>query len=260
MKKRRKKKQKNREREQEDWVKEGKKKRSIDKKRERKTGSRRSHSSFVSSDSWCKRLWDTTQAWSYFWWSKIAIKWLPVAGRELEEGATSWCGALSFKSSSCHPPSLPFPSHPIFGTLEQRHGSTDTKGHSLPVPVQQFGMGLLIHSKSATDPTWHQKQRAAISIVPAALLSLCEVNQSCLAGCMTSKDQGQDAAFPPFHQCTTPIIRFESLKVSTTCFVLLHSDLFKNAFKIPKVEGCNQFVGYKTRRRSSWLCSRSINL
>lgn len=159
-----------------------------------------------------------------------------MAGRELEEGATSWCGALSGKSSSRHPPSLPFPSHPTFGTLEQRDGSTDTKGHSFPVPVQQFGMGLLIHSKSATDPTWRQKQRAAISIVPAALLSPSEVNQSCLAGCMTSKDQGQDVAFPPFHQCTTPIICFESLKVSTICFfffyILIYSKMHSKYQKL----------------------------
>ncbi len=71
---------------------------------------------------------------------------------------------------------------------------------------------------------------------------------------MTSKDQGQDVAFPPFHQCTTPIIHFVSLKVSTiTWFFLLHSDLFKHAFKIQKVEGCNQFVGYKTRCRAQIL-------
>lgn len=151
-------------------------------------------------------------------------------------------------------PSLPFPSHPTFGTLEQRDGSTDIKGHSLPVPVQQFGMGLLIHSKLSIDPTWRRKQRAAISIDPAALLSLCDVNQSCLAGFMTSKDQGQDVSFPPFHQYTTPIIHFVSLKVSTiTCFFLLHSYLFKHALKIPKVEGCNQLVGYKTRRKAQIL-------
>lgn len=183
-------------REQEDWVEEGRKQKSIDKKKkEQKTGSRRSRSSFVSSDSWCKRLWDRAQARSYFWWSKIAIKWLPVTGREMEIEATSWCGVLLGKSTSHHPPSLPLP-------------STDTKGHSLPMPVQQFGTGLLIHSTSAADPTWCQKHRAAISIVPAALLSPCEVDQSCLVGCMTSKDQSQEIAFHPLYRCTTANIHF----------------------------------------------------
>ncbi len=114
------------------------------KKRERKTGSRRSHSSFVSSDSWCKCLWDTKKAWSYFWWSKIVIKWLPVAGRDLEGEQQAGVGhCRSNPLLAIRHPCL-FPSHPTFGTLEQRDGSADIKGHSLPVPVQKFGMGMPI--------------------------------------------------------------------------------------------------------------------
>lgn len=126
----------------------------------------------------------------------------------MEIGATSWCGVLLGKSTSRHPLSLAFPSHPTSGTLEQRAGGTDTKGHSLPMPVQQFGTGLLIHSTSAPDPTWRQKHRAAISVVPAALLSPCEADWSCLAGCMTSKDQGQEIAFHPLYRFTTANIHF----------------------------------------------------
>ncbi len=177
-----------------------------------------------------------------------------ASGREGSgRGATSWCGALLFKSSSRHPPFLPF-------SIPSNLWDTGTKGwqhryqRSLPSSASAAICHGYAYSKLSIDPRWRQKQRAAISIVQAALLSLCDVNQSCLAGFMTSKDQGQDDALPPFHQCTTPIIHFVSLKVSTiTCFFILHSDLFKHAFKIQKVEGCNQFIGYKTRCRAEIL-------
>lgn len=156
----------------------------------------------------------------------------------MEEGATSWCGILLGKYATCHPPSLPLPSHPTFGTAEQRNGSTDSKGHSIPVPVQQFGMGLLIYSTSATDPTWRQKQRAAISIVPAALLSLCKVNRSCLVGCAASKNQGQTKVpFHPLHQCTTANVHFESLKMSITCFIFYIPIYTKMLSKCQKLWG-----------------------